>query len=82
MERATSGGSRWGFRIWNQRVEENTGIYIGLGFRNFSEFLNFGIILIPRIKIIPKNLELPFKPRKIARSSEKSPEKSWRHWEG
>jgi hypothetical protein len=52
-------------------------IYIGLGFGNFSEFLNFGIILIPRIKIIPENLELPFKPRKIARSSEKSHEKSW-----
>jgi hypothetical protein len=35
VEGATSGGSRWGFRIWNQRVEENTGIYIGLGFGNF-----------------------------------------------
>jgi hypothetical protein len=35
MEGATSGGSRWGFRIWNQRVEENTGIYTGLGFGNF-----------------------------------------------
>jgi hypothetical protein len=28
MEGATSDGSRWGFRIWNQRIEENTGIYI------------------------------------------------------
>jgi hypothetical protein len=45
MEGATSGGSQWGFRIWNQRVE-NTGIYIGLGFKNISQFLNFGIILI------------------------------------
>jgi hypothetical protein len=45
------------------------GIYIGLGFGNFLEFLNFRIILIPRIKIILKNLE-------IVQSSEKSSEKS------
>jgi hypothetical protein len=47
MEGATSGGSRWGFRMLNQHVEENTGIYIVVGFGNFLEFLNFGIILIP-----------------------------------
>jgi hypothetical protein len=57
-------------------VEGYASIYIVVGFENFSDFLNFGIILIPRIKIIPENLELPFKPRKIARSSEKSQEKS------
>jgi hypothetical protein len=50
MEGATSSGSRWGFLIWNQRVEENTDIYIGLEFGNISQFLNFGIILIPQIK--------------------------------
>jgi hypothetical protein len=65
--------------FWNQGVEGYAGIYIVVEFGNFSEFLNFGIILIPRIKIIPENLELPFKPRKIiTRSSEKSQEKSWR----
>jgi hypothetical protein len=37
-------------------------IYIVVGFGNFLEFLNFGIILIPRIKIISENLEFPFKP--------------------
>jgi hypothetical protein len=30
------------------------------------------------IKIITEYPEFPFKPRKIAWSSEKSPEKSWR----
>jgi hypothetical protein len=63
------------------RRVEHRHIYIGLGFRNFSEFLNFGIILIPWIKIILKNLELPFWPWKIALSSEKSrknPKDSWK----
>jgi hypothetical protein len=41
---------RGGFLIWNQCVEDNTGIYIGLGFGNISQFLNFRIILIPWIK--------------------------------
>jgi hypothetical protein len=50
MKGATSSGSRWGLQIWNQHIEENTGIYIVVGFENFLEFLNFGIILIPRIK--------------------------------
>jgi hypothetical protein len=50
MEGAMSGGSSWGFQIWNQHAEENTDIYIVVGFGNFSEFLNFEIILIPRIK--------------------------------
>jgi hypothetical protein len=44
MEGATSGGSRWGFRIWNQRIEENTGIYIGLGFEFFGNTRYFIII--------------------------------------
>jgi hypothetical protein len=42
----------------------------------FLELIDFGI------KIITEYPELPFKPRKIARSSEKSPEKSWRLLEG
>jgi hypothetical protein len=46
MEGATSGGSRWGFRIWNQRVEENTGIYIGLGFGIFGNTRYFIIFRI------------------------------------
>jgi hypothetical protein len=44
----------------NQGVEGYADIYIVVGFGYFSEFLNFGIILIPRIKIILENLELPF----------------------
>jgi hypothetical protein len=44
MEEAMSGGSRWGFRIWNQRVEENTGIYIGVGFGIFGKTRYFIII--------------------------------------
>jgi hypothetical protein len=50
MEGATSDFSQWGFLIWNQCVEENTDIYTGLGFGNISQFLDFRIILIPRIK--------------------------------
>jgi hypothetical protein len=46
MAGATSGGSRWGFRIWNQRVEENTGIYIGLGFVIFGNTRYFIIFRI------------------------------------
>jgi hypothetical protein len=35
-------------------IKGYTGIYIGLGFGNISQFLNFRIILIPRIKYFQK----------------------------
>jgi hypothetical protein len=39
-----TGGSRNGPYFWNQRIKENTGIYIGLGFKIFGNTTYFIII--------------------------------------
>jgi hypothetical protein len=41
-----SGGLRNGPYFWNQRVEGYDGIYIVVGFGNFSEILNFRIYFL------------------------------------